>query len=233
MKTTLLIPTMNEIEGLRAIMPKIDPNWVDQILIVDANSTDGTIEYAKEHGYDIVIQESNGLRQAYLESLESVVGDVIIFFSPDGNSIPEKIPELVEKMREGYDMVIVSRYKDDAKSEDDDFITAFGNWMFTNLINVVHGGKYTDAMVMFRAIKKNLIKDLELDRDWTYWPEKIFFTKMCWMPVLSIRSALRKLKVGEIPGDEPPRIGGERKLQVVRWGSAYMSQVLTERFLFR
>lgn len=233
MKTTLLIPTLNEEEGMKAIMPHINPQWCDQILIVDGQSTDGTVQYAKEQGYDVYIQKQKGLRNAYIEAYDMIQGDVVIFFSPDGNSLPEAIPPLIEKMKEGYDMVIASRYKDEAKSEDDDFLTAFGNKMFTSLINWIHGGHYTDAMVMYRAIKKNLIKDLDLDQNKTYWPEKVFFTKICWMPILSIRAAKRNLKVSEIPSDEPARIAGERKLQIIRWGSAYLSQVITEKFYWK
>ena len=233
MKTTLLIPTLNEEEGMRAIMPLINSQWCDQILVIDGQSTDGTVQYAKEQGYDVYIQKEKGLRNAYIEAYDMIKGDVVIFFSPDGNSLPEAIPELIEKMKDGYDMVIASRYKDHARSEDDDFLTAFGNKMFTTLINWIHGGQYTDAMVMYRAIKKNLIKDLDLDQSQTYWPEKVFFTKICWMPILSIRAAKRKLNVSEIPSDEPARIAGERKLQIVRWGSAYLSQVITEKFYWK
>ena len=58
-------------------------------------------------------------------------------FSPDGNSIPELIPNLISKMKEDHDMVIVSRYLDDAKSDDDDIITRFGNWLFTKTIKEI------------------------------------------------------------------------------------------------
>ena len=62
---------------------------------------------------------------------------------------------------------------------------------------------------------------------------KNIFTKIGVEPLLSIRAAKAKLKIGEIPGDEPPRIGGKAKLQVIRWGLAYYSQVLFEIFLIR
>jgi glycosyltransferase involved in cell wall biosynthesis len=45
MKTTLLVMTLNEINGMKAIMPQIDRAWCDQIIIVDGGSTDGTIEW--------------------------------------------------------------------------------------------------------------------------------------------------------------------------------------------
>ncbi len=234
MKTTLLIPTLNEIEGMKTIMPKIDPAWVDQILIVDGQSTDGTIEFAREKGYDLVIQQQKGMRHAYMEALPHVRGDVILTFSPDGNSIPELIPDCLAKMEADYDMVIVSRYAAGAKSYDDDAVTSFGNKLFTGSINFWHRAHYTDAMVIYRAYKKQLIYDLDLDKDASYaFEERLFSTNISWEPLLSIRAAKRKLKVTEIPGDEPAREGGERKLQVMRWGAAYMFQVYREIFVWR
>jgi glycosyltransferase involved in cell wall biosynthesis len=234
MKVTLLIPTLNEVNGMKSIMPKIKPEWYDQLLVVDGQSTDGTIEYAKEQGYEVVIQQKKGMRHAYMEALPHVRGDVILTFSPDGNSIPELIPDCVNKMKEGYDMVIVSRYKDKAKSYDDDAVTGFGNKLFTTMINLLHGAHYTDAMVIYRAYKKNLIFDLDLDKDSSYnKEERLFGTNISWEPLLSIRCAKRKLKVAEIPGDEPAREGGERKLQVMRWGAAYMFEVFRELFIWK
>ncbi len=51
--------------------------------------------------------------------------------------------------------------------------------------------------------------------------------------LLSVRAAKMKLKVAEIPGDEPRREGGERKLQVLKWGAAYMFEVLREVVIWK
>jgi len=228
--TTLLIPAINEIDGLKAIMPKIDRSWVDQILIVDGNSNDGTVEFAKSQGYEIHVQSQKGLRHAYNEGFKKVRGDIVITLSPDGNCIPEYIPKLIEEMNKGFDMVIASRYKDDAKSEDDDLLTAFGNKMFNTITGLLHKFPYTDCMGIFRAYRTQFYYDLGLDKDESYRPEKIFQTILGIEPLLSVRAAKMKLKIGEISADEPPRIYGVRKLQIFRWGGAYMSQVILEYF---
>jgi len=231
MKVTLLVLTLNEKEGMKQIMPRVKKEWYDQLLVLDGGSTDGTVEYAKETGYDVYVQKQKGFRHAYIEALPLIEGDVVVTFSPDGNSIPELIPELVNKMREGYDMVIASRYLDGARSEDDDILTGFGNWFFTKTVNLLHHGHYTDAMVIFRAYKTQVIYDLELDKEAGYaLVEKLFRTKISWEPLLSVRAAKRKLKVAEIPGDEPARITGERKLKILKWGLAYYFQFIRELF---
>ena len=219
---------------MKAIMPLVDREWVDQILILDGGSTDGTIEYARTHGYEVHVQNEPGIRQGYMEVLPKVRGDVLLTFSPDGNSIPELLPRLIAKIDEGYDMVIASRYLPPAKSADDDWITAFGNWLFTRTVNLLHGGRYTDAMVIYRAYRTRLIRELELDQDrWYRTPEKLFGCRISWEPLLSARAARRQLKVAEIPGDEPPRVGGERKLRVLRWGASYYFQFLRDWLLWR
>lgn len=231
---TLLVPTLNEIDGMRVIMPKIDRTLFEQILVLDGGSTDGTVEYAREHGYEVWIQTQPGIRQAYNEVLPLIRGEILLTFSPDGNSIPELIPPLLAKMEEGYDMVIVSRYAPGASSDDDTWLTGFGNWFFTWSVNLLHGGHYTDAMVIYRAYKTRLIKDLELDQDrWHSTPEKLFSTRISWEPLLSCRAARRGLKLAEIPGSEPPRIGGKAKLQPFKWGAAYYFQFIRDVFCFR
>src|SRR4051794_40223674 len=99
-----MVPTLNELEGMRIIMPRVKSEWFEQILVVDGNSTDGTVDYARELGYEVIIQRRKGIRHAYIEAMPAVRGDVVITFSPDGNCVPELIPELIAKMSEGYDM---------------------------------------------------------------------------------------------------------------------------------
>lgn len=232
MKISLLIPTLNEINGMKEVMPRVKKEWVAQIIVVDGGSTDGTVEYARQNGCLVISQKKKGIRNAYMEILEHIIGDVVITFSPDGNCIPEIIPILVEKMREGYDMVIASRYAKGAKSYDDDFLTAFGNWFFTSLVNLLYHAHYTDVMGIYRAYKKRLIYDLGLDKDDGYvMAERIFKTNISWEPLLSVRAAKRRLRVLDIPADEPARIGGERKLQVFKWGAAYLFQIVREFFI--
>ena len=233
MSTTLFVPTLNEIVGMREVMPRVRREWVDQILVADANSPDGTAEYARQQGYDVVIQRKPGIRHAYIEAMPLVRGDVVITFSPDGNCVPELIPRLLEEMERGYDMVIVSRYLGPARSADDTPTTRFGNWFFTTSINLLHGGHYTDSMGIFRAWRRELFYELDLHKDEAYATEKLLHTVIGCEPLLSVRAAKRKLRVTEIPGPEPERVGGERKLQVIRWGGAYALQVLREKFYWK
>jgi glycosyltransferase involved in cell wall biosynthesis len=214
---TLFVPTLNEIEGMKAVMPHVKKEWVDEILVLDGGSIDGTIEYAKSKNYRVVMQKGKGITNASLEGIKAAKGDYIISFSPDGNSLPEAIPLLVKKINEGYDMVIGSRYLKSAKSEDDDPVTAFGNWMFTKMINICFGGNYTDSLVMVRAFRKDIVKEFHNN-----------IPRAGLEPMLSIWCAKEKLKVTEIPASEPKRIGGERKMSPLFNGLAIVRLILVE-----
>lgn len=197
MQVTLFIPVKDEIEGLKANMPRIQREWVDEILILDASSTDGSAEWLRENGYEVHTQKSKGVKAAFWEAFELAKGDVIIPFSPDNNSIPEDIPKLIEKIKEGYDIVIASRYLGPAKSEDDDFMSGLANKIFTGTINFLFRTHYTDGIGMYKAFKKRHLYELGLDK------RKNEHTEI----MLPCRGARQKLRITEIPSPEPKRLG--------------------------
>jgi glycosyltransferase involved in cell wall biosynthesis len=204
------------------------------LIVVDGGSKDGTIEWCRDHGYDVYVQKRRGIRFAYLEVLPLLKGDVILTLSPDGNCAPDMIPKILNKTGEGYDLVVGSRYLGNSKSEDDDIVTGFGNWLFTRTVNLLHGARYTDAMVIFRAFRRDLVYELDLHKEESYLlPEKLFRTIISWEPLMSVRAAKRKKKIAEVGVGEPPRIGGHRKLQILRWGAAYYFQFWRELWYWR
>lgn len=219
MRTTLLACTLNEIEAVQVVLPQIRTEWVDEIIIVDGGSTDGTIEYCREHGYTVLSQTGRGYGAGILEAIRVAKGDIIIEFPPDGNSLPDRILPALEKVREGYDLVIVSRYREGARSLDDDAMTAIGNWMFTRLTNLLFGTSYTDVLVGFRAYRKDALLKLSLDAEGLSLPYQEV-----------IRFARKGYQIAEIPGDELPRIGGQRKMRIVGTGLELLGVMIREYF---
>lgn len=218
MRFTLLILTLNEIEGVKIILPQIKKYFTEEIIIIDGGSTDGTLEYLQKNKFKYFIQDKPGLGPAYKMGIKNSSGDTIILFSPDGNSEVSRLPELILLMKnENADIGIVSRYKDWASSDDDDWITSFGNWMFTQLYNLLYKQKVTDLLVIYRAFKKNLVNELNIEHDGISWTTKM----MC-------RAAKSKKKIREIPGNEPKRIGGVRKMNPIKNGFAELIMIIKE-----
>jgi glycosyltransferase involved in cell wall biosynthesis len=231
-KILLLIMTLNEIDGVKTILPKINRELFSKILVVDGNSTDGTIEWLKNNNFDIYLQGRPGIRYGMLDGINSVVEhfDFVLTFSPDGNCDIEFLPTICEKIQTGDAKIYYgSRYYNGGKSKDDDLITAFGNWLFTNVLNFLYKSKLSDGMVIYRAFDRSVIKELCLDDEKSYVPfEKYLKTKIGWEPLMSIRAAKYKIKTEDIYVGEPKRIGGERKLQIFRWGAAFFGQLFRE-----
>mgnify|MGYP001262414432 CR=1 FL=1 len=202
---TLVIPTINEIEGLKVVFPRIDRSLFDEVLVIDASSTDGTVEYISKYpDVKFVTQKSKGMQNAMMEMLEIVNTDYIVEFSPDNNCIPEQLPDIISKIYEGYDIVVVSRYLGEATSEDDTIISGFGNWMFSKMIRYLGKFPITDALTLYKGYKSSIPKEKLFN--------KYLSTDLIFEPLLSAYSNLKGYKYAEIPGTEPARIGGESTL---------------------
>jgi glycosyltransferase involved in cell wall biosynthesis len=240
MKVTIILPTKNEVIGMKWFMSRLKKEDYDQIIVADAGSTDGTIEFCKENNIPFIIQHGKGVAIALVEAMPLITNDIIITVSPDGNSLPELIAPLAAKIREGYELAIASRYLGGAKSYDDDMLTGFGNKLFTGMINFLFCGKYTDTFVILRAYRRDAIIKMGLDKqEEEIWFRNKFSDAMnSWDLASSIRAAKLKLRVTEISGDEPKRIGGERKLSILYHGFGALFQVIYEfvtgnRFLMK
>ena len=212
----LLLPTLNELQGLKATVPALDRSLVDQIIVIDGGSTDGTIEYAMAMGLTVVSQLRPGLQFAIFDICHAISHDYVIEFSPDGNCMVEQLPELVAKLREGYDHVVVSRYLEHAISHDDHVVTAFGNWMFSRLMRPLADFRITDALNIYRGYDRRIVLDPDLEH---------YMKGPVLEPLITGICALRNLRATEIPGDEPLRIGGVTKRSIFYNGSLVLLMI--------
>ena len=220
MSIAMIVPTLNEIDGMKKIMPQFNRSWVDEIIIVDGGSTDGTIEEAQKLGLKIVHQKSRGVGDAYKLGIEATDCDYVLFFSPDGNHEIKDIPILINKIKSGYDIAHINRFGKTSKSEDPGLITGYGNRMFTFLVNVFFGGYFGDCLDGFKIIKRSIILELKLDANRENYEQQ-----------LCIRAVKLGKKILEIDGNEPKRIGGERKMSPLYTGCQLTKQILQE-FIF-
>ena len=200
MKKTLVMYTMNEIEGVKGIFEKIPIDLFDQFIVMDNHSNDGTIEFLEEHDVNVIQQKNPGRTNALIEAIEHASGDIIVNLSSDGNENPEDIPKILKKFEEGYEMVTASRFLPESKVdvEDDKLrIRVFGNKICAMLVNLCWGTNVTDTTNGLRGITKSCYKRTKLN---TFSNTENF--------QLTIRCAKLKIKTAEIPTKELPRIGG-------------------------
>ena len=220
MKISLIIPTLNEIDGMKKIIPLIQKEWVDEIIIVDGGSTDGTIEEAEKIGFTVIKQKTKGKHGAAIhDGFEYTDADILIMFGADGNNEPNEIPKIISKMKEGYDQVIVVRFGKTSINEDAGLIDGFGNKLLTFLANIFYGGKLVDTLSSSRAITRKAWNEIRLDD-----------FDMTLVYQMSIRGLIKKQKIADIDGNEPARIGGERKMYRIPTGLKLCSLLFRELF---
>ena len=220
MSVIVFVLTLDEIDGVSEIMPKVKKEWADAIIFVDGGSTDGTLEKAKELGFEVIHQKNKGEGNACRVGTDATESDFVMFFSPDGNDDPDDIPKLIQKTKEGYDVIHISRFGKNSVSEDANLLDRFGNNMFTFLVNTFFGGNYTDALNGFRIIRRKLWDELKTDAQYLNIEQQT-----------CIRLAKRKIPILEIDGIEPKRIGGERKMRPLTTGAQLSYQIIKE-FIF-
>ena len=102
MSTVITVLTLDEIDGVTAIMPRVKREWADEIVFVDGGSTDGTIEKAEEMGFKVIHQTNKGEGNAFRIGIENTKSDYVMMFSPDGNDVPEDIPKIISKIKRHF-----------------------------------------------------------------------------------------------------------------------------------
>ena len=220
---TLVVLTLNEIDGAGHVFPKLPLSSLDEVLVVDGGSTDGTIEFFRARGVQVIVQEQRGRGEAFRLAVQHARNEWLIFFSPDGNEDPADIARLVDGLAAGYDMVIASRFMAGARSEDDDkFLFAsrrWGNLMFTWLVNVLfRGPRITDTINGYRAVTRTAFRRID--------PDAQGYAIEFQMSMRALRLGLRVL---EIPTHEGDRVGrGVSKLNAVPVGFKFLGLLLRE-----
>jgi glycosyltransferase involved in cell wall biosynthesis len=213
----LLLLTLNEIEGVKEILPKINKELFSEIVVVDGGSTDGTIEEAQKMGFKVIQQTLRGHGGAIISGVNATTANNILIFGPDGNHDPETIPDLIKKLEEGYDQVINSRFGKTSINDDAGTIDAFGNKMFSFLASKLFGGNLTDTLNEYRIITRKAFNELNFDALYT---DSTF--------QMSIKGMKKKQKMFEIIGNEGARIGGTRKMHPFPTGCRLCKRLLIE-----
>ncbi|MBB5136528.1 glycosyltransferase involved in cell wall biosynthesis [Thermocatellispora tengchongensis] len=215
---SVVIPAMNEAENLPHVFATL-PHWIDEIVLVDGNSTDDTVEVAKRlrPNVRIVRQTGKGKGDALSAGFAACTGDIIVMIDADGSTDGREIIQFVGALVTGADFVKGSRYASGGGSDDLTFNRRFGNKVLTSLVNYIYGTQYTDLCYGFAAFWAHHLDALELDCD-GFEIETL----------MNIRAAKAGLRVHEVPSHERSRIHGESNLHVVRDGFRVLKTIIRE-----
>ena len=218
---TVVVPAMNEEANLPHVLPRIQP-WVHEVILVDGNSTDRTVEVAREliPNIRVVPQVGRGKGAALRTGFAAATGDVIVMIDADGSMDPAEIPNYVGALVAGADFVKGSRFLQGGGTDDMEFYRMFGNWCFVVMARVLFGCKYSDLCYGYNAFWRRVIPQLKLDGDG--------FEIETMMNLRVLRAGLR---VAEVPSFEFPRIHGTSNLRTIPDGWRVLKTIFRERFL--
>lgn len=219
---TLVLLTLDEIEGLRLLWDRLPCDAFREVIAVDGGSTDGTREFLHERGIPVLDQPLPGRGVAFRVAAQHARGERLIFYSPDGNEDPEDITRLDDLLVEGADLAIASRFAPGAANEEDPELLqmrARVNRLLTRIANLLfnEGPYVTDTINGFRALRREALVDLQ--------------TTVKRFPIeyqISIRAMKRGWRIAELPTREDPRAGGESKCLSWPVGKDHLKVLLTE-----
>jgi glycosyltransferase involved in cell wall biosynthesis len=198
-KINVVIPAFNEELSIGKVVQSIPKDWIENIIVVNNNSTDKTQEVAALAGATVLLEKRKGYGYACLTGIEEAKknkADIIVFLDGDFSDYPEEIPQVIEPILEqGMDMVIGSRATGKREKGSMTPQQVFGNWLATRLMKIFYGANFTD-LGPFRAIKMDALEKLQM-ADKTYG----------WTIEMQIKAAKHKMNFCEVPVQYKKRIG--------------------------
>ena len=137
---SVILPAKNEAYNLQALLPRVQAmltgvNRDAEIIVIDDGSTDGTRQVCEAHGVRVISHPySSGNGAAVKTGARAARGEVLAFMDADGQHDPELIPRLLDKLDEGYDMVVGARTAQAHAGAHRFAANAFYNWFASWMI---------------------------------------------------------------------------------------------------
>ncbi|MEM0106375.1 MAG: glycosyltransferase family 2 protein [Zestosphaera sp.] len=155
-----MIPTLKEADGLRYVLDEVLAVGVprENVLVVDGGSDDGTPEVAREKGVRVIFQEGSGKADAIRTGVKIIKTPYVLIMDGDYTYPATHIPELLNRAREGYELVLGSRKILERGSMNPVF--KFGNWFITKFVNILYGTKFSDVLTGMYLVKTDVLKEI-------------------------------------------------------------------------
>jgi glycosyltransferase involved in cell wall biosynthesis len=206
---SVVIPTLNEAGTIKAAIDTIDKyvTYPKEIIIVDSNSTDGTLEIVKDTNLcRLIIEPRRGYGIALRTGMKNAKGNIIIMVDADGTYEFKHIDLLINRMLEkDADMVLATRMYDPNKAMG--FLNFLGNKAITLTYDFFYSQFLSDSQSGFRAISHEAIDNVKLKE-----------TDMAFATEMLIQFAREGYNMVEIPTTYKPRTYGKTKLKPFKSG---------------
>jgi len=226
-KIVLIIPAYNEENSIAKVIRDIPAGLVNEVIVVNNNSTDATEVNAQNAGATVLYEERAGYGFACLKGIEYIkqlqpVPDIVVFIDGDYSDLAEEMPFMINPIiNDGTDMVIGSRALGKKQKGSMTIPQVFGNWLATRLLKIIYGVHYTD-LGPFRAIRYDKLIEINM-QDKTYG----------WTVEMQLKAAKLKMKVIEVPVGYRKRIGISKISGTVKGTVLAGYKIITTIFKYR
>jgi glycosyltransferase involved in cell wall biosynthesis len=193
---------------------------VDELIVVDGGSTDGTPDVVQRLRPEAVVMVDTrpGKGNALRTGFAAATGDIIVMMDADGSMDPLEIPTFVATLAAGADLVKGSRFVQGGGSSDLTKLRRLGNHVLTRTVRLTFGGRYSDLCYGYMA----------------FWRHALPTFVGCGggfeiETLLNIRALKAGLRVVEVASYEGQRLHGESHLRTFRDGSRVLAAIVRER----
>jgi len=204
MRLVAVIPAFNEESSIGRVLAETK-GYVDDIIVIDDGSSDGTSAISSKAGAVVVRHPYNmGVGKAFATGVEKALemgADIVVTLDADGQFQSAEIPRVIEPIVEGRaDLVTGSRFLDEKLTPEMIGSKRFGNRLFTWMVNQLTGQEFTDTQCGFRAYSKEALLRLTIFGRFTYTQEVL-------LDLIG-----KNLRVVEVPVKVLPRQSGKSKV---------------------
>lgn len=220
-RTTVVIPTLNEAENIRLLLPRL-PSWLHEVIIVDGRSVDGTPQVALEvyPSAKIVMETRAGKGAALRRGFAEATGDIIVMLDADGSMDPNEIYSFVGALMSGADMAKGTRFASGSGTDDMSLFRMLGNWGLTRFVMLLFSARFSDLCYGYMAF-------------WSKWRPQLDSQSNGFEieTMLVLRALQARMRIVEVASFEHPRIHGESNLRALPDGIRILRTILAERFM--
>jgi len=206
-KLVVLIPALNEEKTIasviKAIPRKIEGISKVLVLVVDDGSADMTVQKARQAKADKIVSHrgNKGLGITFQTGIDTALKmgtDIIVNIDADGQFNPNDIPKIINPILQNKaDVVTCSRFLDKDLEPKMPGIKKFGNKLFTKIINLFTGSKFTDTQCGFRAYSKEAALRMNLFAKFTYTQEALIDLLQKGMKIVEVSCKVQGKRSGK------------------------------------
>jgi glycosyltransferase involved in cell wall biosynthesis len=206
-EVSVVMPCLNEKDTIggcveRAISALHEQDIAGEVIVADNGSTDGSVAIAQRLGARVVSEAERGYGAAYMTGIGAARGRYILIGDSDSSYDFKDLPRLIEPLRQGYDLVLGSRFRGQIMPGAMPWANRYiGNPALTALLNRLFKLRISDAHSGMRAFTREAYTKMQLRT-----------TGMEFASEMLIKASLAQMKITEVPITYYPR-GGTSKLQ--------------------